>query len=393
MLRSRPGGIRQELVVWDLPGQIYNQFWIAQSIFSNEIINFALRFQNELFTMKNFYFTFFFTCFFLCSCGGNLENQFILKVNTKAKVQKGKEFSLSVKSKKNIQIDSVHYFYAGRRLSLNKNSEKVKISSPLGKNKLKAEVFTSEGKASISKKLVVHNNVAPEIYTFKVINTFPHDSKSFTQGLEFYRDTLYESAGHYGKSNIRKVDLKSGKILKQHKLKDNYFAEGLSIMNDQLYVLTWRSGDGFVFNPKNLKRKKTFNYNKSKEGWGLCNDGEKLYKSDGTAKIWILNPETLKEERYIQPVTHKSLSTKLNELEWVNGKIYANTWNKDGVAIINPKSGAIEGLIDFRGLKKQLGNPKKANVLNGIAYDAKRDKLYVTGKNWDKLFEVKIIKK
>jgi len=186
-------------------------------------------------------------------------------------------------------------------------------------------------------------------------------------------------------------------VLQQVKLKDIYFGEGISILNDKIYQLTWQSGEGIIYNVNNLKKLKTFSYSDSKEGWGLCNDGKKLYKSDGTEKIWILNPETLEEESYFQPVTHTSLSTKFNELEWVEGKIYANTWQKDGIAIINPESGAIEGIIDMRGLRDQLSNSKnligQENVLNGIAYNKTTKKLYVTGKNWDKLFEIKIKEK
>ena len=211
--------------------------------------------------------------------------------------------------------------------------------------------------------------------------------------MEFYKDTLYESTGLNGKSSIRKVDYKTGKVLKKVKLSDVYFGEGLTILNNKLYQLTWRSGDGLVYDVNTFERLETFKYNNSKEGWGLCNDGEKIYKSDGTQKIWILNPETLEEESYIQPVTNKSTITKLNELEWVEGKIYANTWQKDGVVIIDPKTGDVEGLIDFRGLREKVTQHKKLDVLNGIAYNPDTKKLYVTGKNWDKLFEVKIVEK
>jgi len=187
--------------------------------------------------------------------------------------------------------------------------------------------------------------------------------------------------------------LKTGEVLKKTKLSDNYFGEGLSILNNKIYQLTWRSGDGLIYDVKTFERLKVFNYNQSKEGWGLCNDGEKFYKSDGTPKIWILDAETLEEKSFIQPVTNKTSLTKLNELEWVEGKIYANTWQRDGIVIIDPKTGAVEGLIDFRGLRDKVTNHPKLDVLNGIAYNPNTKKLYVTGKNWDKLFEVEIIEK
>ena len=182
-----------------------------------------------------------------------------------------------------------------------------------------------------------------------------------------------------------------------HELSNNYFAEGLTILNDKIYQLTWREGQGFIYDVNTFENIGSFSYHDSKEGWGLCNSGEKIYKSDGTEKIWILNSETLAEEDFIQVVTHASVVTKMNELEWVEGKIYANTYQKDGVAIINPETGAIEGLIDFRGLRKKLGNENALDplndVLNGIAYNPNTKKLYVTGKDWDTLFEVKVKEK
>ena len=196
---------------------------------------------------------------------------------------------------------------------------------------------------------------------------------------------------------MREVDLKSGKVLKQIELPDNRFGEGLTIWKDKVYQLTWRAGEGYIYNLDDFKKTGSFSYKQSKEGWGLTHDGKKLYKSDGTEKIWILDPETLAEQDYIQTVTNRTISSKLNELEWVDGKIYANTYQKDGVAIINPKNGAIEGVIDFRGLRDLLDNKDELDpqnhVLNGIAYNPDTKQLYVTGKDWDKMFEVKIIKK
>lgn len=330
--------------------------------------------------------------FVCCSCGQNLKDQLQIKVGTDTKIQSGQEFRLGVESQADTPIDSVRYYYAGKALKA-ADSSTYTIEAPLGKHSLEAAVFLDGQSTRISKELTLHSAAPPEIYTYEVVNSFPHDPGAFTQGLEIYRDTLYESVGKYGKSDVRKVDYKTGKVLQKTNLSNDYFAEGLSIVDDKLVLLTWRAGKAFVYDPQSLKRVNTFDYQKSEEGWGLCNDGEHLYKSDGTAKIWLLNPENLKEKSFIQPVTHKSLSTKLNELEWVKGEIYANTWHKDGVAIIDPKTGAIDGLIDFRGLKEKLDRPQRANVLNGIAYDAKNDRLFVTGKYWDKLFEVKIVEK
>ncbi|MDT0295206.1 glutaminyl-peptide cyclotransferase [Mesonia ostreae] len=339
----------------------------------------------------------------LHSCGDNLKEKkesIFIQINHKSKkIQSGDAINLNLSNPKNFSIDSVQYFYHQQKIGSSAASETVSanLEKPLGKNTIEAKIFTEGENFSIQKELVLHHNKAPKIYTYEVINSYPHDANAFTQGLEFYKDTLYEGTGQNGSSTLRKVNYETGEVLKKIQLKDAYFGEGISIMNDKIYQLTWRSGEGIIYDVNNLKKLKTFSYSESKEGWGLCNDGEKLYKSDGTEKIWILNPETLAEESYFQPVTHTSLSTKLNELEWVEGKIYANTWQKDGIAIIDPKSGAIEGIIDMRGLRNQLNNTKditgQDNVLNGIAYNKNTKKLYVTGKNWDKLFEIKIKEK
>ena len=157
--------------------------------------------------------------------------------------------------------------------------------------------------------------------------------------------------------------------------------------------MSWQSGLGYVYNKSNLSEIETFSYGKSKEGWGLCNDGEKIFKSDGTEKIWILNPKSLVEEDYIETVTNKSVFNKANELEYVDGKIYANVWQKESMMIIDATSGAIEGVVNLGGLKKQVTQHPKLDVLNGVAYHPTRKTFFVTGKNWDKLFEVRIIKK
>lgn len=308
----------------------------------------------------------------------------------------GDKLEVSVKNPQKVLIDSVIYFYGGDRLkkvagnaqlSMNFNHQK------LGNNPFSAKIY-SEGKLiETSETVKLLSNKKPVIYTYKIVATYPHDINAYTQGLEFYNDTLYESTGLHGLSSLRKVAYKTGEVLKKIDLPRKIFGEGITILNDKIYMLTWQAGKGFVYDVNTFEKLETFNFDKSKEGWGLTNDGKMLYKSDGTEKIWLLDPETLKEVSYIQTVTNHGITTKLNELEWVEGKIYANTYLKDGVVIIDPKTGAIEGLIDFRGLRKKVTQHPKLDVLNGIAYNPKTKKLYVTGKNWDKLFEVEIVEK
>ena len=160
-----------------------------------------------------------------------------------------------------------------------------------------------------------------------------------------------------------------------------------------MYQLTWQKGIGFVYSVNTFEKLDSFKYGNSKEGWGLCNDDDILYKSDGTEKIWMLNPETLVEEDYIQVCTNKGKIVGINEMEWIEGKIYANRYQKNGVAIINPKNGAVEGVIDFTPLKNKVKQHQGLDVLNGIAYNPKTKTIFVTGKRWDKLFEVEIVEK
>ncbi len=329
-----------------------------------------------------------------CNSGNHLSKKnFKLTVTYPSKkLQAGDQIKLVVNSK--LEMDSVTYSYAQHRIAPTEHQPTLEtiLQRPLGEHPISATIFYKGDSIVLSKNIVLHADKRPILYTYKIINSYPHDPLAFTQGLEFYKDTLYEGTGMYGVSELRKVDLKTGKILQKTKLDKQYFGEGITILNDKVYQLTWREGIGFVYDLPSLKQEKTFSYDQSKEGWGLCNDGKLLYKSDGTDKIWIIDPENMEEKSFFNPVTNTSLASKVNELEWVKGKIYANTWQKDGVLIIDPSSGIVEGVIDFRGLKEEQEN-EKADVLNGIAYLPKEDKLYVTGKYWDRIFEVEIIEK
>ncbi|WP_341475846.1 glutaminyl-peptide cyclotransferase [Christiangramia salexigens] len=302
----------------------------------------------------------------------------------------------SILNSKNKPIDSIRYFLNDEFLTSSAGSDSQIIpleDKNLGNHTFKALIYTPESTDTLSKSIKILNDTPPVVYTYEIIKSYPHDLTSYTQGLEFNNGFLYESTGQYGRSKLRKLNLETGEVLNEISLEDQYFAEGITILNNKIYQLTWQEGEGFIYDLESFKKTGSFAYNQSKEGWGLCNNGEKVFKSDGTEKIWILDPNTLAERGYIQPTHHKSVSTKLNELEWVDGKIYANTYQKDGVAIINPSNGAIEGLINFSGLRDKVKQHDKLDVLNGIAYNPETEKLYVTGKNWDKIFEVKILKK
>jgi len=322
-------------------------------------------------------------------CNSDIKKDFKLNVLKETKKYTPNDtLKLILVNKKNHPIDSVVYHLGGQKIC---DTQSLK-NKPLGIYNLIASVYVSGNKSEYKEKISILSPSIPKLYTYTIQNEYPHDKTSYTQGLEFYRDTLYESTGLRGKSTLRKVNFKTGKIYKMVALDQVYFGEGISILNDKLFQLTWQGDMGFQYNPNQLTMERSFAYQMSKEGWGLCNDGQKLYKSDGSHQIWILDPNTQKETGNIQVMTDKKAIKKLNELEWVDGKIYANTYQfkKNVGIIINPKSGAVEGVIDFTGLKRKVEQVSNLDVLNGIAYHPKRKTFFVTGKNWSKLFEVKI---
>lgn len=325
------------------------------------------------------------------ACNGNSElNQLNFAIVTNAKknvITNGEMLSLSVENKRNHKIDSVHFALNGKAI----DSSIVLNNVKLGEQRFEATVFFNNTSETVFETITILNSDMPKVMGFNIINEYPHDITSYTQGLEFYKGELYESTGQLGQSKLRKVNYKTAEVLNNIDLSKDIFGEGLSILNDKIYQLSWQAGMGFIYDVKTFQRTGSFKYGQSKEGWGLCNDDEVLYKSDGTEKIWILDPETLVEKDYIQAYTNKGKIVGLNELEWIDGKIYANRYQKNGVAIINPENGAIEGVIDFTSLQEKVTQHPKLDVLNGIAYNPDTKTIFVTGKNWDKLFEVEII--
>ena len=255
---------------------------------------------------------------------------------------------------------------------------------------MEAEIISGVDTLVLSKKIKVLAAKAPVIYTYEIVATYPHDLEAYTQGLEFDGDTLYESTGKKGRSSLRKVDYRTGEVLERIDLDRTFFGEGLTLWKDKIIQLTWQSGQGFTYSKNPLRQSGSFQYGASKEGWGLCHDNERIYKSDGTEKIWFLDPETLSENGYLEIVTDKSIFNKANELEYVDGIIYANVWQKESMMLINAKSGAIEGVVNFGGLKSKVKQHPELDVFNGIAYHKERQTFFVTGKNWDSLFEVRI---
>jgi glutaminyl-peptide cyclotransferase len=225
-------------------------------------------------------------------------------------------------------------------------------------------------------------------YSYQIVNTFPHDRKAFTQGLVFLDGKLIEGTGLNGQSTLREVDLASGRVLRQVAVADNYFGEGVAVLGGKVYQLTWRAQKGFVYDEATFRLEREFAY--TGEGWGLATDGHWLILSDGTPQIRFLDPATFKVGRAIQVAMGGQPVGQLNELEYINGEIFANVWQTDFVVRIDPASGAVTGVIDFTGLLPAADRDASTDVLNGIAYDAVNDRLFVTGKFWPKLFEVRL---
>ncbi len=325
--------------------------------------------------------------FLLNSCG----NKYKLELHSPKTIQVNKSLKISVKEKNDKPIDSVQYFINGRLIA---DHNAVDISDfKLGKQALSATVFYMGEQRKINNTIYFMAIKPPVVYNYEIINEYPHDKKAFTQGFEYYNGFFYESTGQYGQSSLRKVEVETGKIIKKIDIDKQYFAEGMTIFKDKIYQLTWRKNKGFVYDLETFKLEKTFAYEQSKEGWGLTHNNKNLIKTDGTERMWFLDPETLKEVSYIETYTNSRKAENLNELEFVNGKIYANLWQKNSILIVDPTSGAIEGIVNLKGLQSKAGQKGEDNVLNGIAYDEENDRLFVTGKKWAKVFEIKLVNK
>jgi glutamine cyclotransferase len=237
--------------------------------------------------------------------------------------------------------------------------------------------------------LFFRNPHTPAAWTYKVVNTFAHDPKAFTQGLVFEDGFLYEGTGLYGKSELRKVELETGNVLQQHNLPDEFFGEGITIYGDCIIQLTLKSKIGFVYNKETFELQREFSY--PTEGWGLTHDDKYLIMSDGTPMLYFLNPETFKQNHKIMVLDQDSPVWGLNELEYIDGQIYANVWPTERIVRIDQETGEVIGWIDMEGILDQKDHNKPVDVFNGIAYDPVGRRLFVTGKFYPKLYEIKLV--
>ncbi|MGD9131560.1 MAG: glutaminyl-peptide cyclotransferase [Candidatus Bathyarchaeota archaeon] len=228
----------------------------------------------------------------------------------------------------------------------------------------------------------------PVHYTYNIVNVYPHDEAAFTQGLVFEDGFLYEGTGLYGQSSLRRVELENGNVTQLYSLPDNFFGEGITIFEDKIIQLTWKSGKGFVYDRSSFDLLQEFEY--PTEGWGITHDGSRLIMSDGTATLYFLDPETFQTIGQVEVYDEEPVND-LNELEYIDGSVYANIWKKDQIAIINPETGKVTAWIDLSGINDSEKTTE--NVLNGIAYDYSGERLFVTGKRWSKLYEIELVPK
>ena len=228
-------------------------------------------------------------------------------------------------------------------------------------------------------------------YTYKIAKVYPHDPGAYTQGLVYKDGVFYEGTGLNGRSSLRKVRLESGEVLQRVDLPPEFFGEGIAFLGGKIFQLTWKAGTGFIYDARDFHLLRKFSY--TGEGWGLTTDGHLLYMSDGTPEIRVLNPQSLKKVRRIKVHDGASPIQELNELEFINGEIFANIWQTDRIARISPRTGKVVGWIDLSGLLSPMYRRTPDAVLNGIAYDAQGKRLFVTGKLWPNVFEITLVKK
>jgi glutamine cyclotransferase len=306
----------------------------------------------------------------------------------------GQEVAVKLSYPADTKPDSIVYMVDSTRFASKKDSSAVSLktdSMALGPRSITAKLYQGGKSQEISTNIVLLAAKAPEEYTFKVEKVYPHDTGSFTEGLLYHDGYLYESTGE-NHSKLLKVNLETGKAVMQAKLDTQYFGEGSAIIGDKIIMLTYKDPRFlFVFDKNTFKLLKTLPYNVGVEGWGLTFDGKKLYTDDSTNRIWFLDKDTYRQTGYVDVYDNEGPIKEINELEYIDGKLYANIWEKNTIVIIDPKTGAVTGKIDLTDLYPQNKRSLTEDVLNGIAYDAQGKRIFLTGKKWQHLYQVKFI--
>jgi len=345
-------------------------------------------------------------CALVAACNDDKKNDnIVINLDTsllKNNYTPGESIDLNVVLPENVQVDSVVYYLNDQRIASSSSAKKVSytlLEQKFGPKTLLSKAYTNGNIIESAVEIKLLPSTPNEEWTFTIVNTYPHDTKAYTQGLEFYGDILIEStgngtspAGNTGKSSVRKVNPKTGEVLQIVELDDSIFGEGATILNNKIYQLTYKNNEAYVYNLETLQKEATFPYFKNTEGWGLTNDGTYLYMTDGSDKMYKVDPKDFSKIDEFYVVSHTNTIPTINELEWVDGKIYANFYGSNLIGVIDPTTGRVEAAIDFSSLLTLLSNHPDQDVFNGIAYNKKTGTFFVTGKNWDKMFEIKINK-
>jgi len=315
-------------------------------------------------------------------------------------VPSGNEFEVKVQFGAEQKVDSVVYLIDTVKMISKADTSAIKLKTEglkLGNHLLTAKIFGAGKSEDLTSNINVLAAQAPTEYTYKVIKTLPHDTSSYVEGLEYHDGFFYESAGDYGHSSLRKVEPSTGKILQKADLDKQYFGEGITVIGNKIIQLTYREKVGFVYDKATFKKLSEFSYTTGREGWGLAFDGEKVLNTDGSNTIFFLNKDTYQKIGSIDVFDNKGAIQNLNELEIIDGKIYANVYTTNEILVINPETGAVERKIDLSGLLPadyfKTEDEKANNVLNGIAYDKATKRLFVAGKKWPHIFQIELVKK
>ena len=297
-------------------------------------------------------------------------------------------------SDKNQKIDSASLFIDNEKVTTSalpfEYTWDSKNQKP-GKKKIQVKYLNGSKEEAGESQLQIKSEIKPVEYTYTVVNTYPHDITAYSQGLFYDNGVLYEGTGQYGESTIRKVELKTGKVLTSFNMPNSIFGEGITILGNKIYQLSWQSGKGYVYDKESFKILQEFEYDT--EGWGITSDDKKLFMTDGSNKIYLMDKNTFAVTGTLEVYNNNGPVANLNELEYIKGSIYANVYLTDYIVIIDPETGKITGRIDMKGLLSRVKVTHKVDVLNGIAWDPKGDRLFVTGKWWPALFEVKLVEK
>ncbi|MFY0651095.1 MAG: glutaminyl-peptide cyclotransferase [Cyclobacteriaceae bacterium] len=339
------------------------------------------------------------SCIWLINCGGNKEPRKsprirkltrVVSPSGALKIPIGQKMEFDVQpSQDTVKVDS-YIVTMGTQQVYDSKKNKTYIGNKTGKHSFSYLVQLSNGKQERHKQTIIFvSDSAPKQYTYRKVNTYTHDPDAYTQGLYVENGYLFESTGQRGTSSIRKVDIASGNVIKKLDISDEYFGEGIASIGDELFMLTYTSNKGFVYSKTDFTQRREFQY--PGEGWGLTTKGDTLVMSNGSENLVFNSSDSFSEISRLQVYDNEGKIENLNELEYINGQIYANIYQTEKIAIIDPKSGKVTGIINLEGIFNRSNYSRRTDVLNGIAYDEENDRIFVTGKWWPKLYEIELV--